>query len=186
MSLAMSGAGMVTIEMTDVERRGRITHGCLGLYSDDNEAAAQRTLAAARRVAPRRHAIRHPARPCRPQGVEPDAVGRRRAAEARRRSVADGLGRRPSPSTPAGTCRRALERSDIAQLVETFRRRGKAGRARRLRLRRNPRRARLSDPRVPVAALQPARRIARAARWKTACVFCSRSRARCARRCRSA
>jgi 2,4-dienoyl-CoA reductase-like NADH-dependent reductase (Old Yellow Enzyme family) len=52
MMMAMSGAGMVTIEATAVERRGRITHGCLGLYSDDNEAAAHRTLAAARRVAP--------------------------------------------------------------------------------------------------------------------------------------
>jgi 2,4-dienoyl-CoA reductase-like NADH-dependent reductase (Old Yellow Enzyme family) len=51
MNLAMSGAGMVTVEMTDVERRGRITHGCLGLYSEDNEAAARRTLDAARRVA---------------------------------------------------------------------------------------------------------------------------------------
>ncbi|HVY18487.1 MAG TPA: NADH:flavin oxidoreductase/NADH oxidase [Bauldia sp.] len=51
MSLAMSGAGMVTIEATAVTRQGRITHGCLGLYSDDNEAAAHRTLAAARRVA---------------------------------------------------------------------------------------------------------------------------------------
>jgi 2,4-dienoyl-CoA reductase-like NADH-dependent reductase (Old Yellow Enzyme family) len=51
MNLAMSGAGMVTVEMTDVERRGRISHGCLGLYSDDNEAAARRTLDAARRVA---------------------------------------------------------------------------------------------------------------------------------------
>jgi 2,4-dienoyl-CoA reductase-like NADH-dependent reductase (Old Yellow Enzyme family) len=51
MNLAMSGAGMVTVEMTDVERRGRITHGCLGLYSDHNEAAARRTLDAARRVA---------------------------------------------------------------------------------------------------------------------------------------
>ena len=51
MMLAMSGAGTVTIEATGVERRGRITHGCLGLYSDDNEAAAARTLAAARRVA---------------------------------------------------------------------------------------------------------------------------------------
>lgn len=51
MNLAMSGAGMVTVEMTDVERRGRITHGCLGLYSDHNEAAASRTLDAARRVA---------------------------------------------------------------------------------------------------------------------------------------
>lgn len=51
MNLAMSGAGMVTVEMTDVERRGRITHGCLGLYSDHNEAAARRALDAARRVA---------------------------------------------------------------------------------------------------------------------------------------
>ena len=52
MMLAMSGAGMITIEATGVERHGRITHGCLGLYSDHNEAAAQRALAAARRVAP--------------------------------------------------------------------------------------------------------------------------------------
>ncbi|TIU20651.1 MAG: oxidoreductase, partial [Mesorhizobium sp.] len=51
MNLAMSGAGMVTVEMTDVERRGRISHGCLGLYSDDNEAAARRALDAAKRVA---------------------------------------------------------------------------------------------------------------------------------------
>ncbi len=51
MNLAMSGAAMVTVEMTDVERRGRISHGCLGLYSDANEDAAKRTLIAARRVA---------------------------------------------------------------------------------------------------------------------------------------
>ena len=51
MMLAMTGAGMVTVEMTDVERRGRISHGCLGLYSDHNEAAARRALAAARTVA---------------------------------------------------------------------------------------------------------------------------------------
>lgn len=52
MSLAMSGAGMVTVEATAVERRGRISIRDLGLYTDENEAAAQRTLAAARRVAP--------------------------------------------------------------------------------------------------------------------------------------
>ena len=52
MTLAMSGAAMVTIEATGVERRGRITHGCLGIYSDDNQAAAHRILTAARRVAP--------------------------------------------------------------------------------------------------------------------------------------
>jgi 2,4-dienoyl-CoA reductase-like NADH-dependent reductase (Old Yellow Enzyme family) len=51
MNLAMSGSGMVTVEMTNVERRGRISHGCLGLYSDHNEAAAKRALDAARAVA---------------------------------------------------------------------------------------------------------------------------------------
>ncbi len=51
MNLAMSGAGMITVEMTNVERRGRISHGCMGLYSDHNEAAARRALEAARRQA---------------------------------------------------------------------------------------------------------------------------------------
>src|SRR5664279_691483 len=51
MTLAMSGAGLVMVEATAVERRGRITHGCLGLYSDANEHALARVLAAARRVA---------------------------------------------------------------------------------------------------------------------------------------
>lgn len=51
MNLALSGAGMVTLEMTDVERRGRISHGCHGLYSDHNEAAGARALAAAKAVA---------------------------------------------------------------------------------------------------------------------------------------
>ncbi|HYB54657.1 MAG TPA: oxidoreductase, partial [Alphaproteobacteria bacterium] len=33
-SLALSGAALLMIEATAVERQGRITHGCLGLYSD--------------------------------------------------------------------------------------------------------------------------------------------------------
>jgi len=41
---AVSGVGMVVIEATHVERRGRITHGCLGLYSDENEAALARVV----------------------------------------------------------------------------------------------------------------------------------------------
>ena len=39
---AISGAGLVIMEATHVELRGRITPGCLGLYSDDNEAALAR------------------------------------------------------------------------------------------------------------------------------------------------
>lgn len=52
MSLAMSGAGLVMVEATAVERLGRITHGCVGLYSDANERALKRVLDAARAVAP--------------------------------------------------------------------------------------------------------------------------------------
>jgi 2,4-dienoyl-CoA reductase-like NADH-dependent reductase (Old Yellow Enzyme family) len=51
MQLAISRAGMVVVEATAVERIGRISHGCLGLYSDANEAALARVLDAARRVA---------------------------------------------------------------------------------------------------------------------------------------
>jgi NADPH2 dehydrogenase len=48
--LANSGAALVIVEATHVERHGRITHGCLGLYSDDNEAALARVMHSARRA----------------------------------------------------------------------------------------------------------------------------------------
>lgn len=48
-SLALSGAGLVIVEQTAVEPEGRITHGCLGLYSDANEAALARVVALAHR-----------------------------------------------------------------------------------------------------------------------------------------
>jgi 2,4-dienoyl-CoA reductase-like NADH-dependent reductase (Old Yellow Enzyme family) len=38
-ALAVSGAGLLCFEATHVERDGRITQGCAGLYSDENEAA---------------------------------------------------------------------------------------------------------------------------------------------------
>jgi 2,4-dienoyl-CoA reductase-like NADH-dependent reductase (Old Yellow Enzyme family) len=47
--LANSGAALVVVEATGIERRGRITHGCLGLYSDDCEAALARMIAHCRR-----------------------------------------------------------------------------------------------------------------------------------------
>ncbi|HMO28847.1 NADH:flavin oxidoreductase/NADH oxidase [Enterovirga sp.] len=48
-SLAMSGAALLVVEATGVEAIGRITHGCLGLYNDDNEAALTRVLGFCRR-----------------------------------------------------------------------------------------------------------------------------------------
>ncbi|MFL5045123.1 MAG: oxidoreductase, partial [Xanthobacteraceae bacterium] len=42
--LANSGAALVVVEATHVERHGRITHGCLGLYSDACEATLHRVI----------------------------------------------------------------------------------------------------------------------------------------------
>jgi 2,4-dienoyl-CoA reductase-like NADH-dependent reductase (Old Yellow Enzyme family) len=48
--LANSGASLLVVEATHVERHGRITHGCMGLYSDANEAALARVVAHCRGV----------------------------------------------------------------------------------------------------------------------------------------
>jgi 2,4-dienoyl-CoA reductase-like NADH-dependent reductase (Old Yellow Enzyme family) len=47
--LALSGAGLLIIEATGVEPTGRISPGCLGLYSDETEAALARVLDFVRR-----------------------------------------------------------------------------------------------------------------------------------------
>ena len=51
-SLALSGAGLLIIEATAVTPEGRITPGDLGLWSDANQAALARVLAAVRRYSP--------------------------------------------------------------------------------------------------------------------------------------
>jgi 2,4-dienoyl-CoA reductase-like NADH-dependent reductase (Old Yellow Enzyme family) len=48
--LAYSGAGLLMVEATHVTREGRITHGCSGLYSDDNEAALKKVIDHCRRL----------------------------------------------------------------------------------------------------------------------------------------
>ena len=49
-SLSVSGAGLVIVEQMAVEPAGRISHGCLGLYSDSNEAALARVVGFCRRT----------------------------------------------------------------------------------------------------------------------------------------
>jgi len=49
-SLSLSGTGLIIVEQTAVEPAGRITHGCLGLYSDANEAALARIVGFCRRA----------------------------------------------------------------------------------------------------------------------------------------
>lgn len=48
-TLSQSGAGLLIFEASGVEPEGRITHSCLGLYSDANEAALKRVVDACRR-----------------------------------------------------------------------------------------------------------------------------------------
>jgi len=56
-TLAGSGAGLVLIEATGVLRSGRITHGCMGLYSDENELALGQVLAFCRQAGAARFGI---------------------------------------------------------------------------------------------------------------------------------
>jgi 2,4-dienoyl-CoA reductase-like NADH-dependent reductase (Old Yellow Enzyme family) len=51
-SLALSGAGLLFVEATAVVPEGRITPGCLGLYSDANEVALAPIVAMVKAVAP--------------------------------------------------------------------------------------------------------------------------------------
>ncbi|MHC2401089.1 2,4-dienoyl-CoA reductase-like NADH-dependent reductase (Old Yellow Enzyme family) [Bradyrhizobium barranii subsp. barranii] len=80
-NLALSGASMFCIEATHVEAIGRITPGCLGLYSDACEAALKQILSSVRKhsTTGRRDA----ARPRRPQGLQRAALGRRPAHSAK-------------------------------------------------------------------------------------------------------
>ena len=48
-NLALSGAGLLILEATAVEPRGRISHADLGLWNDDQEAALAALLASVRR-----------------------------------------------------------------------------------------------------------------------------------------
>lgn len=47
-TLALSGAGLLCVEATAVSPEGRITPGCLGLYSDENTAAMKQLVATLR------------------------------------------------------------------------------------------------------------------------------------------
>jgi 2,4-dienoyl-CoA reductase-like NADH-dependent reductase (Old Yellow Enzyme family) len=51
-SLSMSGAALLMTEATHVEAIGRITHGCLGLWNDTQEAEIKRIVDACRGFSP--------------------------------------------------------------------------------------------------------------------------------------
>jgi 2,4-dienoyl-CoA reductase-like NADH-dependent reductase (Old Yellow Enzyme family) len=116
--LGYSGAGLVVVEATAVERRGRITHECLGLYSDENEATVQRALTAARRFA---GSTRF--------GIQLAHAGRKASTHAPWRGGKPLAGTEdpwetvsasPLPFAPDWHVPRELTESELEQLVECF------------------------------------------------------------------
>ena len=153
--LANSGAGLVFVETTDVERRGRITHGCIGIYSDDCEAAFARVIAHCKRIGTAKFGIQiahagRKASSARPweggQGLKPDQDPWETIGPSAIPFGADW----PAPRADG----RSRHRRTCASLCE--RRKARAAR----RLRRDPAAhgAWLSDPRLHLADLQPAQR----------------------------
>jgi 2,4-dienoyl-CoA reductase-like NADH-dependent reductase (Old Yellow Enzyme family) len=117
--LANAGAGLLVVEATHVERRGRITHGCLGLYSDANEAALARVVAHCRHIGKAK------------LGIQLAHSGRKGSSQ---RPWEGGLGLKHNggdepwetigPSAiafgPAWPAPRAMDEHDIAQVREAF------------------------------------------------------------------
>ncbi len=115
--LALSGAGLLIIEATAVEPRGRISRECLGLYSDENEAALARVLQIVRRYSGM------------PIGIQLAHAGRKGS----QLKPSDGRGNVPmgeggwqtvAPSAlafiPEWQTPEALERAGIQAIVEDF------------------------------------------------------------------
>ena len=180
--LANSGAGLVIVEATHVERHGRITHGCLGLYSDHCEAALARVIDHCRRIGTAK------------LGIQLAHAGRKASAQ---RPWEGGGALQPAPG-PVGDDRAVGDpvRPGLAHAARRDRGRHRA-RARGLRRRRRSARCASASTRSSCTARTAIWRTAScrrsrtsaptstAARSRTACAFRSRSRGRCAPWCRS-
>jgi 2,4-dienoyl-CoA reductase-like NADH-dependent reductase (Old Yellow Enzyme family) len=114
---ALSGAALVMTEMTDVEPQGRIGPGCVGLYSDETEAAMRRVVEFCRQHGRARLGVQL-AHSGRKSSVLPPWEGRRSLP------VAEG-GWQPVAPSPVrafedGMAPRELSRDDIAALIGRF------------------------------------------------------------------
>jgi NADPH2 dehydrogenase len=98
--LANCGAALVVVEATHVERHGRITHGCLGLYSDACEATLKRVIDHCRRIGTAKLGISSAMPAAR---VLRSALGGRRPC--RRRTILADAGAIRAAVRRAGTCR---------------------------------------------------------------------------------
>ena len=116
--LANSGAALLTIEASAVRPEGRITWADVGLYDDATEAAMRRS--AGRRAQVVGHADRHPAQPCRPQGVYRAAMGRWWTDRPRRRSGWQTVAPSAVAFLDGDNPPTALDRAGLARIRDAF------------------------------------------------------------------
>jgi len=115
--LASSGAGLLCLEATAVLPEGRITPGCLGLYSDANQASLQRLVQALRSIC------------ATPLGIQLSHAGRKGSCEAPWRgggAIAPGEGGWPAlaPSAiaqaPGAPAPQAMSEAQVRATIEAF------------------------------------------------------------------
>lgn len=116
-SLAISGAALLCVEATAVSVEGRITHGCLGLYNDANQAALKKTVDAIRAISPVK------------LGIQLSHAGRKASSQRPWEGgalipVADGGWQALAPSAiahkPEEAAPTAMTSEDIAKVIRDF------------------------------------------------------------------
>ena len=116
-SLAISGAGLLFVEATAVNKQGRITPGCLGLYSDENQQALQRAVTAVRSIS----AI--------PLGIQLAHAGRKASSNepwnsgsqiAMKEGGWECVAPSAVPHTPEQEAPRAMDTHDLRDVVDAF------------------------------------------------------------------
>lgn len=116
--LALSGAGVLTIEATGVEPAGRISHADVGLYDDASEAAMARVLESIRRWSDMRIAIQL-AHAGRKASVEVPWKGGKQLAPDSALGWQT-VSASPLPFNPADNAPQALDEAGLARVREAF------------------------------------------------------------------
>jgi len=126
-SLALSGAGLLTIEATAVSPEGRITGGCLGLYNDDNERSLKTAVDMLREASNSKLMLQigHAGRKA--SSARPWEGG---ALLSRAEGGWETIAPSALPHKPEETAPRAMTRDDIQRVINDFA--ATAKRARRL------------------------------------------------------
>lgn len=115
--LALSGAGLAFAEATGSEPEGRITHGCLGLWNDETEAALKRVVDACKT-----HGVT-------PLGIQVGHAGRKASAHAPQRGGGplqpgedqwQTLGPSAVPFDEGWPAPKAMDRADMDRVIQSF------------------------------------------------------------------